>query len=51
MKSQRVKITSGAWKGETGFIIAEQMENKAWPICLESGINLVWFESEFEQID
>ena len=45
-----VIITDGAWKGEKGWIIGAKNQVDANPIVLESGISLVWFDSEIEII-
>lgn len=47
---RKVKITKGAFQGETGWVTGEENEAKAYPITLKSGMALAWFYDEFEYL-
>ncbi len=46
----RVLIKNGAWEGKNGWITGYKNEVGGNPITLDSGISLVWFDSEITKI-
>lgn len=47
---QRVEITNGAWKGETGTVRSIIPENGCLRVRLDSGIQLPWDVSELRKL-
>jgi len=47
---QRVEITNGAWRGESGTVRAVIPENGCLRVRLDSGIQLAWGASELRTL-